>query len=96
MWLLFHGNAKTRTVRDGHTFVETCPACHARDVLGGLGHRQLRRVACPARDRTDAERMAAVAEQRRIAAERERRDAEEARGRRIEDERAALEKRLGR
>ena len=30
MWLLFHRNAKTRPVRDGHNFVETCPACHQR------------------------------------------------------------------
>lgn len=27
MWLLFHRNAKTRVIRDGHSFVETCPEC---------------------------------------------------------------------
>jgi len=27
MWLLFHRNAKTRVVRDGHSFIETCPEC---------------------------------------------------------------------
>jgi len=27
MWLLFHHNAKTRVVRDGHSFVDTCPEC---------------------------------------------------------------------
>ncbi|HEU0031218.1 MAG TPA: hypothetical protein VFQ53_11335 [Kofleriaceae bacterium] len=30
MWLLFHRNAKTRFVRDGETFVETCPECGER------------------------------------------------------------------
>jgi rubredoxin len=30
MWLLFHRNAKTRVVRDGHSFVETCPECGRR------------------------------------------------------------------
>jgi predicted RNA-binding Zn-ribbon protein involved in translation (DUF1610 family) len=30
MWLLFHRNAKTRTVPDGETFVETCPECGKR------------------------------------------------------------------
>ncbi|MEO8702038.1 MAG: hypothetical protein ABI867_18475 [Kofleriaceae bacterium] len=30
MWLLFHRNAKTRPVRDGETFVETCPDCGKR------------------------------------------------------------------
>jgi hypothetical protein len=30
MWLLFHHNAKTRPVRDGHAFVETCPECGQR------------------------------------------------------------------
>ena len=30
MWLLFHRNAKTRTVRDGETFVEDCPECGQR------------------------------------------------------------------
>lgn len=30
MWLLFHRNAKTRTVPGGATFVETCPECHRR------------------------------------------------------------------
>ena len=30
MWLLFHRNAKTRPVRDGHTFVDTCPECEQR------------------------------------------------------------------
>ena len=30
MWLLFHRNAKTRPVRDGQTFVETCPECGQR------------------------------------------------------------------
>ncbi|HEX7841548.1 MAG TPA: hypothetical protein VF469_28950 [Kofleriaceae bacterium] len=27
MWLLFHRNAKTRVVRDGQSFIETCPEC---------------------------------------------------------------------
>jgi rubredoxin len=27
MWLLFHRNAKTKVVRDGHSFIETCPEC---------------------------------------------------------------------
>jgi rubredoxin len=27
MWMLFHRNAKTKVVRDGHSFVETCPEC---------------------------------------------------------------------
>jgi rubredoxin len=27
MWLLFHHNAKTRVVRDGHSFIDTCPEC---------------------------------------------------------------------
>jgi rubredoxin len=27
MWILFHRNAKTKVVRDGHSFVETCPEC---------------------------------------------------------------------
>lgn len=27
MWLLFHRNAKTRVVRDGRSFVESCPEC---------------------------------------------------------------------
>ncbi len=30
MWLLFHRNAKTRPVRGGDTFVETCPECGER------------------------------------------------------------------
>jgi hypothetical protein len=30
MWLLFHRNAKTRPVRDGHTLIETCPECGKR------------------------------------------------------------------
>ncbi len=30
MWLLFHRNAKTRTVRGGDSFVETCPECGKR------------------------------------------------------------------
>ncbi|MCE9572916.1 MAG: hypothetical protein K8W52_07145 [Deltaproteobacteria bacterium] len=30
MWLLFHRNAKTRTVRGGEQFVETCPECGVR------------------------------------------------------------------
>jgi uncharacterized C2H2 Zn-finger protein len=30
MWMLFHRNAKTRAVRDGETFVETCPECGVR------------------------------------------------------------------
>ena len=27
MWMLFHHNAKTKVVRDGHSFIETCPEC---------------------------------------------------------------------
>jgi len=27
MWMLFHRNAKTKVVRDGHSFIETCPEC---------------------------------------------------------------------
>jgi len=27
MWLLFQHNAKTRVVRDGQSFIETCPEC---------------------------------------------------------------------
>jgi rubredoxin len=27
MWLLFHRNVKTRVIRDGRSFLETCPAC---------------------------------------------------------------------
>jgi len=27
MWLLFHRNVKARVVRDGHSFIETCPEC---------------------------------------------------------------------
>ena len=27
MWLLFHRNAKTRLVKDGHCFIERCPQC---------------------------------------------------------------------
>lgn len=30
MWLLFHRNAKTRPVRGGESFVETCPECGKR------------------------------------------------------------------
>ncbi len=30
MWLLFHRKAKTKPVRDGNTFVETCPDCGKR------------------------------------------------------------------
>jgi hypothetical protein len=30
MWLLFTRNAKTRVVRDGDSFVETCPECRRR------------------------------------------------------------------
>ena len=30
MWLLFHRNAKTKVVRDGDSFVETCPECGRR------------------------------------------------------------------
>jgi rubredoxin len=30
MWLLFHRNAKTKIVRDGRSFVETCPECGRR------------------------------------------------------------------
>src|SRR5687767_12523663 len=30
MWVLFHRNAKTRPVRGGHKFVETCPECGER------------------------------------------------------------------
>jgi hypothetical protein len=30
MWVLFHRNAKTRPVRGGETFVETCPECGVR------------------------------------------------------------------
>jgi hypothetical protein len=30
MWLLFHRNAKTRPVKNGETFVETCPDCDER------------------------------------------------------------------
>jgi len=30
MWLLFHRNAKTRPVRGGNSFVETCPECGKR------------------------------------------------------------------
>jgi len=30
MWLLFHRNAKTRPVRGGDSFVETCPECGKR------------------------------------------------------------------
>src|SRR5262249_41387164 len=30
MWLLFHRNAKTRVVRDGQSFIETCPECGRR------------------------------------------------------------------
>jgi hypothetical protein len=30
MWVLFHRNAKTRPVRGGETFVETCPECGRR------------------------------------------------------------------
>jgi uncharacterized C2H2 Zn-finger protein len=33
MWLLFHRNAKTRTVRDGESFVETCPECGKRTTF---------------------------------------------------------------
>ena len=30
MWLLFHRNAKTRPVRGGESFIETCPECGRR------------------------------------------------------------------
>jgi len=30
MWLLFHRNAKTKVVRGGESFVETCPECGKR------------------------------------------------------------------
>lgn len=30
MWLLFHRNAKTRVIRGGEQFVETCPECGVR------------------------------------------------------------------
>jgi uncharacterized C2H2 Zn-finger protein len=30
VWLLFHRNARTRVVRDGESFVETCPECGKR------------------------------------------------------------------
>jgi rubredoxin len=43
MWLLFHRNAKTQVVRDGRSFVETCPECGRRarfdevEVTEGFG-----------------------------------------------------------
>jgi rubredoxin len=30
VWLLFHRNAKTKVVKDGESFVETCPECGRR------------------------------------------------------------------
>jgi len=27
MWMLFHRNAKTKVIRDGDSFIETCPEC---------------------------------------------------------------------
>jgi len=30
VWFLFHHNAKTRVVKDGESFVETCPECGRR------------------------------------------------------------------
>lgn len=33
MWLLFHRKAKTRAVRDGESFVETCPECGKRTTF---------------------------------------------------------------
>jgi uncharacterized C2H2 Zn-finger protein len=30
MWLLFHRSGKTRAVRDGETFVDSCPECGKR------------------------------------------------------------------
>lgn len=33
MWLLFHHNAKTKTVAGGESFVETCPECDRRSTF---------------------------------------------------------------
>jgi rubredoxin len=30
VWLLFHRNAKTKVIKDGESFVETCPECGRR------------------------------------------------------------------
>ncbi len=40
MWLLFHCNAKTRLVRDGQTFVETCPQCGRRAKFEEVEHTE--------------------------------------------------------
>ena len=118
MWLLFHRNAKTRPVRDGHTFVETCPACHQRarfveveieenfgvwfvDVVGDK-ERAYRCTACAEtfdmKDDATEEAAPAPAPRRpavavrtdeEIAAERDAREI------RLDDELAALKKRMG-
>ena len=118
MWLLFHRNAKTRPVRDGHTLVETCPACHQRarfvevdieenfgvwfvDVVGAK-ERAYRCTACaetfdlkdedvPTDAAPPAPRRPAVAvrSDEEIAAEKEAKEI------RLDDELAALKKRMG-
>ena len=114
MWLLFHRNAKTRPVRDGHTFVDTCPECHERtrfveveieenfgvwfvDVVGDK-ERAYRCSACGEtfdRKGDDAAEPApptpavAVRTAEQIAAEKAAKEI------RIDDELAALKKRLG-
>lgn len=114
MWLLFHRNAKTRPVRDGHTFVDTCPECHQRarfieveieenfgvwfvDVVGDK-ERAYRCGACGETfDMKDEEPApakpvrpaVAVRSDADIAAEKEAREI------RLDDELAALKKRMG-
>lgn len=129
MWLLFHRNAKTKTVRDGHSFVDTCPECrtsrtfHEVEVSESFGlffvdligdkERAYRCGGCggvfdlrdqPAKPAIAAKPAAAVAatvsredvERQRAAEAQRRREAAEAKSVQIEDELAALKKRLGR
>ena len=118
MWLLFHRNAKTRPVRDGHTFVETCPECHQRarfveveieenfgvwfvDVVGDK-ERAYRCGACgetfDMKDEAKAEAPAPAVPARRAVPVRTAEDVaaeKAARELRLDDELAALKKRMG-
>jgi hypothetical protein len=120
MWLLFHRNAKTRPVRDGHTFVETCPACHQRarfveveieenfgvwfvDVVGDKERAYRCSACCETFDLKDDDAAAGAAQpaakparpavavrtDEEIAAEKAAREI------RLDDELAALKKRMG-
>lgn len=114
MWLLFHRNAKTRPVRDGHTFVETCPECGQRarfveveieenfgvwfvDVVGDK-ERAYRCGACGETfDMKDQESAPAKPARPAVPVRTQAQIAEDqaAKEIRIDDELAALKKRMG-